>query len=158
MRALLSYFWLLSGELIWKISPFLICEILGLLIKTLTGNKKHRAWDSVNLLPQIQKHLFQKQKTFSEFLVHFLEFPSIFRYFEKKKNIVIANVFPKLKTVKVLVKPLSKKLCFKRSFDSQHVKWPQTFVKSAWEHIYHIFSSLWGEETMKISPLLTCEL
>ena len=36
--------------------------------------------------------------------------------------IVIANVFPKLQTVKNLLGPLSKKRGFRRHFDSQHVK------------------------------------
>ena len=36
--------------------------------------------------------------------------------------IVIANLFPKLQTVKILVRPLSKKRRFRTRFDSQHVK------------------------------------
>ena len=36
--------------------------------------------------------------------------------------ILIANVFPKLETVKIFVTPLSKKRCFRTRFDSQHVK------------------------------------
>ena len=52
---------------------------------------------------------------------------------------VIANVFPKLKTVKDLVRPLSKKRCFRTPFDSQHVKELQTLVKSAWEYFYQFF-------------------
>ena len=43
--------------------------------------------------------------------------------------IVIANVFPKLQTVKFLFKPLPKKLHFKTSFDSQYIKGSQTLVK-----------------------------
>ena len=35
---------------------------------------------------------------------------------------VTANVFPKLETVKILVRPLSKKLRFRTRFDSEHVK------------------------------------
>ena len=58
----------------------------------------------------------------------------------KKKKIVIADVFPKLQTVKDLVRPLSKKRRFRTSFDGQHVKGSQTLVKSAWEHFYHVFS------------------
>ena len=36
--------------------------------------------------------------------------------------IVTANVFPKLQTVKILIRPLSKKRRFRTRFDSQHVK------------------------------------
>ena len=73
----------------------------------------------------------------------------------KKKKIVIANVFPKLRTVKDLVWPLSKKGRFRTSFDSQDVKGSQTLLKSAWENFYHIFSSLWGEIIEKKLPYWT---
>ena len=72
--------------------------------------------------------------------------------------IVIANVFSKLQTVKVLVKPLSKNPCFRTSFESQHVKGSQTLVKSAWENFYHIFWSLWRVIIRKISPLFEFEI
>ena len=75
-----------------------------------------------------------------------------FRTFSKKKKIVIANVFPKLTTVQGLPTPLNIQRCLKTSFDSQHVKWFQTLVKSSWQHFYHIFSSLWGKMIWKISP------
>ena len=54
-----------------------------------------------------------------------------FEILQKKKKIVRANVFPKLQTVKDLVRPLSKKRRFRTSFNSQHVRGSQTFVKSA---------------------------
>ena len=53
-----------------------------------------------------------------------------FKHFPKK-NVVIASVFPKLQTVKDLVKRLSRKRRFSISFVSQHVNGSQTFVKSA---------------------------
>ena len=76
----------------------------------------------------------------------------------KKKIIVAANVFPNLRTVKDLVKPLYKKGRFRTSFRSQHIKGSQLLVKSAWEHFDHLFRSLWGEMTWKISPLLSLEI
>ena len=45
--------------------------------------------------------------------------------------IFIGIVFTKLQTVKDLVRPLSKKRRFRTPFESQHVKGPQTIVKSA---------------------------
>ena len=75
----------------------------------------------------------------------------------KKKMIVIANVFPQLKTVKNLVRPLFKKRRFRTSFDSQHVKGSQKLVKSSWEHFYQIFTSLCWEMIRKISPLFKFE-
>ena len=44
---------------------------------------------------------------------------------------VIANVFPKLQTVKNFVRLLRKKRRFRTSFDSQHVKVSKTLAKSA---------------------------
>ena len=44
--------------------------------------------------------------------------------------ILIANVFPKLETVKILLRPLSKKRRFRTRFDSEHVKASQTLAKS----------------------------
>ena len=72
--------------------------------------------------------------------------------------IVQANVIPKLRTVKNMIKPLSKKDLFRTSFDSQHVKGSQTLVKFVWKHFYQFFQSLWGEIIWKISPLLICEI
>ena len=60
------------------------------------------------------------------------------KHFQKKK-IIIANVFPKLRTVEDLVKSLSKKRRFRTSFDSEHVKGSKTIVKSAWESFYQCF-------------------
>ena len=48
----------------------------------------------------------------------------------KKRMIVIANIFPKLGTVKILLSPLSKKRRFSTRFDSQHVEASQTVAKS----------------------------
>ena len=52
-------------------------------------------------------------------------FTSNIKHFEKNM-IVIANVFPELKTVKNFVRPLCKKRCFGTCFESQHVKVSQT--------------------------------
>ena len=75
----------------------------------------------------------------------------------KKKMIVIGNVFPILQTVKGLVRSVPKIHHFRTSFDSQHVKGSQTLVKSAREHFYQIFSSLWWEMILKICPLMKYE-
>ena len=53
--------------------------------------------------------------------------------------IVIANVFPKLETVKVLLRPLPKKRNSRTRFDSQHVKASQIHAKSPWERFCQIF-------------------
>ena len=53
--------------------------------------------------------------------------------------IVIANVFPKLQTVKILVRPLSKKRRFRTRFDSQHVKRPK-YLLNLHESVFIMFS------------------
>ena len=72
--------------------------------------------------------------------------------------IVIADVFPKLQTVKDLVRPLTIKRCFRTSFDSQHVKGSHTLVKYSWELSYHIFPLLLGKMIWKISFLSKFEM
>ena len=102
-------------------------------------------------------------KTSSQFFVPSLEYASNFKHFakkkkKKKKNSVIVNVFPKLKTPKDVVKQISKKHRFRTPFDGQDGKMSETLVKSAWEHFYHIFSSLWMKLIRKISPLVRYEI
>ena len=99
-----------------------------------------------------------KNKNFSvSFLFNLWSLYQYLKIFLKKK-IVIANVFPKLQTVKHLVWHLSKKRCFKTSINSQHVKRSQTLKKSAWGHFYHIFLSFWGEMIWERSLLLKFEI
>ena len=95
----------------------------------------------------------QNKKHFLGFLFHWRNLHQILNIF-KKKNIVIANVFPKLSTVQGFVTPLTIQRHLKTSFDSQHVKQFQTLVKSSWEHFYQIFSSLWAEIIWTTSPWL----
>ena len=66
---------------------------------------------------------------------------------------VLANVFPKLKTVKNFVIPLCKKRRFRTRLDSRHVKVSRILAESIWECLYHDFSSIWGKLILKISPL-----
>ena len=57
----------------------------------------------------------------------------------KKKIIVIATLLRKLQTVKDLDRSFFKKHRFRTPFDSQHVKWSETLIKSASEHFHRIF-------------------
>ena len=81
-----------------------------------------------------------------------------FEIFSKKKKIVMAIVFLKLQKVKNLVRTLSKKRCFRTSFQSQHVKISQTLMKAAGAHFYYIFSSFWEEMIWEMSPLFKFEV
>ena len=68
---------------------------------------KYPDQDCENLQLPIQMQLSEMRKTFSRFLVRFWNVQQILNIFQKRM-IVIVNVFPKLKTVKILVGPLSK--------------------------------------------------
>ena len=104
-------------------SPLVLGEILGVFLKTLTADGKYRVQGCGNMQLPIQMQLSEKQKIFSEIFIPFLESTSNFKHFEKKM-IIIANAFPKLQTVNILVRPLSKKRRFRTRFDNQHVKRP----------------------------------
>ena len=69
-----------------------------------------------------------------------MESASNFEHSQKKKKIVMGNVFPKLATVQGLVTAITIQRSLKTSFHSQHVTRFQTLAKSSWEHFYHIFS------------------
>ena len=68
--------------------------------------------------------------------------------------VAVANVFPKLQNVKILVRALSKNRRFRKRFDSQYVKVSQILVKFPWECFSHVFSSFWKKLIWKISPVL----
>ena len=147
----------LWGEIIWKISPWFNFEIIGFFLThglsiTSILFRIVRIWCSL-----FKSSYLKNKKHFLVFLFHLWNLHQILNNF-KKKNIVIANVFPKLATVQGLVTPLTIQRRLKTSFVSQHVKRHQTLVKSSWVHFYHTFSSLWGEIIWKISPWLKFEI
>ena len=71
---------------------------------------------------------------------------------------LIAEVFPKLRTRKNLVRSMSKKSRFKGSFGKQYGKGAQTLFKFARQYLYQICWSLWRKLTCKNSVLVTCKL
>ena len=70
----------------------------------------------------------------------------------------IADVFPKLGTQRNLVRSMPKKSRLKGSFGRQNGKGAQTLFKFTWQHIYHIYWSLWMQLTCKKSLLVTCKI
>ena len=138
-------------EIIWQIFPWLKFEIIGFLLThglSITS--------ILFLFVRICRSLFKSsslknKKHFLGFLFHLWNLHQILNNF-KKKNIVIAHLFPKLATLRGLVTPLTIQRRLKTSFDSQHVKRYQTLLKSSWEHFHHIFASLWGKIIWQISP------
>ena len=99
----------------------------------------------------------KNEKLYLYFLFDFWNLHQILNLL-KKRTIVIANVFPKLQTVKIFVRPLCKKHRFRTRFDSQHVKAPQIFPKSPWKQFYHVFWSFSENLIWKKSPLVLREI
>ena len=77
--------------------------------------------------------------------------------FKKKMNL-IADVFPKLRTQKNLVRSMPKKSRFKGSFKKQHGKCAQTLLKCQGQLLYHIYRSLLRQLSYKKSVLVICKI
>ena len=153
MTELLSRFLSFSVKLIWKMSPLVLDEKLGVFVNTLTADGKYPVQVCENLQVPIQMQLSEKRETFSWFLVPFLESRSNFKHLEKNM-IVTLNVFLILQTVKILVRRLSKKRRFGTRFDSEHVKTSQMLPLFSWERFRHVFLSFSGKLISKMSPLV----
>ena len=107
MTGLWSCFSSFLVNLICKISPLVLGEILGVFVNTLTANAKYPAQDYENFLLPIQMNSLKNQKLFPNFLFHFWNLHQTLNIL-KKMMIVTANVFPKLQSVKILLRPLFK--------------------------------------------------
>ena len=129
-----SLFW----KLIWKMSPLVLGEILGVFLNTLTANGKYPVQYCENLQLPSQVQLSDNWKNFLNFFCYFWNQHNILNIL-KKNMMVIDNVSPKLQTVKNFVRPLFKKRRFGTRFDGQHVKVSRILAKSPWEHFYHVF-------------------
>ena len=77
--------------------------------------------------------------------------------FEKKMTL-IAEVFSKLRSPKKKVRSMSIKSHFKGSFEEQHGKCDQTFLKCQGQLLYIIYWWLWTQLTCKKSVLVTCKI
>ena len=99
----------------------------------------------------------KNQKLFLNFFFQFWNLYQVSNIL-KKRMIVIANVFPKLQTMKILLRLLSKKRCFRTRFDSQHVKASQILSKSRSESFYQVFSLFSLKLIWKISSLVIREI
>ena len=102
---------------------------------------------------QFKCNYLKNEKLFLNFLFYFWNLHQILKIL-KKRIIDIANIFPKLGTVKILFRPLFKKRRFSTRFDSQHVKASQMLLKSPWERFCHVSSSLSLKLIYKMSPLV----
>ena len=71
-------------KLSWKKSGLVRSEILGLFVKTLTGEYQYSRRNMQKFPLQIQTQLSQKQKAISQFFIAFLKYTSSSEHFEKK--------------------------------------------------------------------------
>ena len=129
----------LSLKLNWKMSPLVLGEIVEAVVKTwlLMASILYKIGEIFN--SQFKCNYLKNEKHFLNFLFHFWNPHQILKI-SKKRMIVIANVFPKLQTLNILLRPLSNKPCVTTHFDSQQVKASHILVNSPWERIYHVFS------------------
>ena len=112
----------------WKqLSPgkcvLVICRILRPLFNTLTADDKHSLLNRVNLTQPIHIILSQKLKTFFFNIFCIFQIYINSETFWQKKMTVQADVCPKLRTLRNVVRQLSEKCCFRGPFEKQHGKW-----------------------------------
>ena len=137
VEAPLSWFFIILREVdLENVSPSVTWN-LRVFVNTLTADGKYPRQGCRNLQLLIQMQLSEKRKTFSMFLFHFWMLHQILNIL-KEKMIVIANVFPKLQTVKIFVRKFSKEHRFGTGFGSQHVKASKLLAKSPWERFYYL--------------------
>ena len=123
---------------------------VSICFNALTADGKYPFHYCQNLQLPIQMQLSEKRKTFSQFFVWFLESTSNFKHF-RKKMMVIANMFPKLQTVKNFITPLCKKCRFSTRLDNRHVKVSRILAESTLKRFYQVFSSFWGKLIWKMA-------
>ena len=117
----------------------LISKILRLFVNTLTADGKHYLLNRDNLTQPIQMQLSQNQKSFSGFFFAFLWSIFNFKHFPKKMIALIADIFTELPVPKNMIRPISKKSCFRRPFERQHGKWVETLLQSERHYLYNIY-------------------
>ena len=106
---------------------------------------------------QFKSNYLKNEKAFLNFLLHFWNLHQYLNILNKRM-IVIANVFPKLETVNILLRPLFKKRLFRTRFDREQVKASETLAKSPWERFCHVFSSFSGKLIWKMSSIVWGEV
>ena len=133
----------------------MICQVSRMFPNTLTADGKYALVKRENLTQPIQ---MPKNKNF--FLIFCCIFEISFKFwtFSKKRMTLIAKVFLKLGSPKNMVTSMSKKSRFKGSFAKQHGKGAQSSLKFAWQHLCHIYWSLWMQVTCKKYLLVTCKI
>ena len=130
----------LRRQLTFKKSLLVTCKILRLFPNTLSVDGKYSVLNRDNLTQPILTKVSRKQRHLqSELFSACLKSNLHFEHFQKKKMTLIADVFPKLRSPKNLVRSMSKKSRFQGSFRKQHGKRAQKLFKFACQYLYHIY-------------------
>ena len=140
-------------------SLLVICEPLGLFVYTLTADDKYFVRNSENFLHSKKCNNLKSKNLFVNILLHFrnLHHDSFLKSWKKRWPSELMYL-KKFQSVKYVVRPIPEKRRSKTPFHSQRVKGPQTFVKSACQHFYHIFWSVWEKLTSERSFLVICKI
>ena len=115
--------------MIWKKSPLVLDEFLGVLVNTFTAGGKYRVEDCENVPLSIQMQLSVKKKIFSDLFFDFWHLRQKLNIL-KEKTCVKVNIFPKFQTVKKLARTLSRKRRFRTRFDSKYLRASQILAIS----------------------------
>ena len=140
-----------SVKLILKMSSLVLGGILGCLLThwLLMASIVFKVVRTCN--SQFKCNYLKNDKLFLKFLFHFLNLHQILNI-SKEKMIVIANVFPKLQTVKSFVRKLSQEHRFRKGFGSQLVKALQMLAKIRWETFIMFFIIMREFDLENVSP------
>ena len=105
-------------------------------VNTPTADDKYSLLNRDNLTLLIRRNYLKNERLFQFFLA-FSKSALNFEHFQEKYPL-IADLFPKLRTPKNVVRYMSKKSRFKVPFDRQHGKRVQTLLQCKPQHRYHI--------------------
>ena len=144
-------------QLSFKKFLLVICKISRLSPNTLSADGKYSLLNRDNLTQPIKMQLSRKQKSFSHFFSTFLKSSLNFEHFLKKLTL-IADVFPKLRTQKNVVRSMHKKSGFKGTFEKPHGKCAQTLLKCQGQLLYQIYWSLISKWSYKKPLLVICKI
>ena len=75
-------------KLSWKKSALVRSKIIGLFVNTLSAEYTYSCRNMKTLTQQVQTHLSLKQKTFSDFLLHFWSLHEMENIFKKKDSLL----------------------------------------------------------------------
>ena len=149
--------WSLSTQFSLKTSLLLTCQMLGLLVTTLTTDEMYPVLNRDNLTIQFKFHYLRNTKYFVIILRHFWNLEKILNILAKKDD---AHRFCNFEVPhsENVVRKISKRSHFREPFNKQHSKWSEVPLKSASQRLYHIYWSLPSQSSSKASLLLTWKI